>query len=155
MTHHNNVLRQESSQFHGRTRQCLLKGCEKSFRPECVLQRYCGKSCQEAARAWSIKRSRERYRKTTKGIEHRREQSQRYRRNKKEHKTLREGDHPKINLGEICARPGCYERVLPTRRSPTKRYCCIKCYQAVRRVVEREKRWIARIHSSEREEAIC
>ena len=34
-----------------RPRQCLLKGCERRFRPQHARQRYCSPQCWEAARA--------------------------------------------------------------------------------------------------------
>lgn len=45
--------------------------------------------------------------------------------------------------GEIgcCRRPGCYDRFVRTRRSPLQRFCSYRCYQALRRVVLRERRW--------------
>jgi len=64
---------------HPRTRRCLLKGCEKCYRPRQASQRYCGAECQEAARAWSRWKAQERYRGTEGGREKRRGQCQRYR----------------------------------------------------------------------------
>jgi hypothetical protein len=40
----------------------------------------------------------------------------------------------------ICARPGCHEPPVKSGRSQG-RYCCRACRQAVRRVVERERKW--------------
>jgi hypothetical protein len=62
-----------------RTRLCLLKGCERRYRPRRGLQRYCSYHCREAARAWSLWKAQERYRATAGGREKRRAQSQRYR----------------------------------------------------------------------------
>jgi hypothetical protein len=62
-----------------RTRRCLLKGCERRYRPRRGLQRYCSYRCREAARAWSRWKAQERYRATAAGQEKRRAQSQRYR----------------------------------------------------------------------------
>ena len=52
-----------------------------------------------------------------------------------------EGDQKEKINGVLCGRPGCYERVLPTSRSPGKKYCSCGCSLAMRRVLERERRW--------------
>jgi hypothetical protein len=62
-----------------RTRQCLLKGCEKRYRPRRALQRYCSVECRRAARDWSRWKAQQRYRVTVTGQEKRRAQSRRYR----------------------------------------------------------------------------
>ena len=40
----------------------------------------------------------------------------------------------------MCDRPGCHEPVLKSGRSQAH-YCCWACRQAVRRVVDRERKW--------------
>ena len=40
----------------------------------------------------------------------------------------------------MCDRPGCHEPVPKSGRSQA-RYCCSACRQAVRRVVDRERKW--------------
>ncbi len=62
-----------------RIRRCLLKGCEKSYRPQQALQRYCSPECREAARAWSRWKAQQRYRATATGQQKRRAQCRRYR----------------------------------------------------------------------------
>ena len=62
-----------------RTRRCLLKGCERRYRPRCVLQMYCSSRCREVAREWSLWKAQVRYRATAGGQAKRRAQSQRYR----------------------------------------------------------------------------
>lgn len=60
----------------------------------------------------------------------------------------REGDHKEARReGNCCARPGCYERFLVTRRSPLQRFCSSSCRLALARVIERERRWRARLDS--------
>src|SRR5580692_2535975 len=63
-----------------RSRKCLLKGCEKSFRPAHPIARYCSEGCRKQARQWSQWKSRQRYRQSEKGREKRQQQSERYRR---------------------------------------------------------------------------
>ena len=62
-----------------RRRPCLLKGCEKPFRPTHPQARYCSPECREAARQWRNKRNRQKYRQKPKVRKQRQAQSQRYR----------------------------------------------------------------------------
>ena len=70
-----------------RKRRCLLKGCERRFRPYRAAQRYCSPACGQAARRWSCWKAQQSYRATAAGKEKRNGQSRRYReRVKKRHK---------------------------------------------------------------------
>jgi hypothetical protein len=144
------------SQFDRRRRLCLLKGCGCWFRPKSPLSRYCSADCQEKVRQWSKRRAAERYRQTEKGKAARRKQATARRRRRKEQRTEFRGsppsvgDHNECHQGFICARPGCYERVIPTDRSPLKKYCSHECYMAMRRVLERERRWHERVREHRR-----
>jgi len=60
-------------------RLCLLKGCEKRFRPKYPWSRYCGDKCRREARRWSLWKSQKRYRATGIGRQQRRAQSCRHR----------------------------------------------------------------------------
>jgi hypothetical protein len=62
-----------------RTRPCLLKGCERRFRPRRARDRYCSAECRRAARQWSRWKAQQRYRATAAGKEKRNGQSRRYR----------------------------------------------------------------------------
>ena len=62
-----------------RTRCCLLKGCERRFRPKRSGQRYCSSECAQAERRWSRWKAQQSYRATKTGKEKRNEQSRRYR----------------------------------------------------------------------------
>ena len=62
-----------------RTRPCLLKGCERRFRPRQARERYCSPECRQAARKWSHWKAQQRYRATAAGREQRNGQSRRYR----------------------------------------------------------------------------
>jgi hypothetical protein len=62
-----------------RTRCCLLKGCERHFRPQLARQRYCSDECRQAARRWSRWKAQQSYRATAAGKERRNGQSRRYR----------------------------------------------------------------------------
>lgn len=69
-----------------RTRACLLKGCERRFRPVAARQRYCSPECRQAARQWSRWKAQLSYRATAAAKEKRQEQSRRYRERVKERK---------------------------------------------------------------------
>lgn len=71
--------RQKRSSRRPRTRECLLKGCERRFRPRRARQRYCSRECRQAARKWSRWKAQQRYRATAAGQEKRNGQSRRYR----------------------------------------------------------------------------
>ena len=131
-----------------RQRRCLLKGCERPYRPRHPLSRYCSDECRQAARRWSQWRANQRYRAREQGRCRRREQSRRWR----TRAAQRQVSDPEELLGEgyqdqavaeesCCSRPGCYERFTPTARSPLQRFCSCLCRRALRRVRQRESRW--------------
>jgi len=62
-----------------RTRPCLLKGCERPFRPQQARERYCSRECREAAEKWRRWKAQQRYRATSAGRKKRNGQSRRYR----------------------------------------------------------------------------
>jgi hypothetical protein len=62
-----------------RSRECLLKGCGKIFRPRHAKARYCNEECRGKARQWSQWKSRQRWRGSEKGRKKRRQQSLRHR----------------------------------------------------------------------------
>ena len=133
-----------------RQRLCLLKGCERPFQPRHPLARYCSPECREAARRWSLWRANQRYRASDQGRCQRREQSSRRRaravqRHAEESagQDPREGYH-KTATGEefCCSRPGCYQCFTRSSRSPLQSFCCFSCRRALRRVLQRESRWL-------------
>jgi hypothetical protein len=67
-------------------------------------------------------------------------------RNPSENTELREERghaHEAIPKKSICARPGCYNHPKQSLRTPAI-YCCDECRDAVRRVRDRERKWLAR-----------
>ena len=62
-----------------RSRACLLKACERRFRPLRPLTRYCSEECREKARRWREWKARHHYRQSEGGKQKRRAQSRRYR----------------------------------------------------------------------------
>jgi hypothetical protein len=69
-----------------RRRVCLLKGCERIYRPQHPLTRYCSEACRERARRWREWKARRRYRQSAGCKEKRRAQSSRYRKRRKDRK---------------------------------------------------------------------
>jgi hypothetical protein len=69
-----------------RARRCLLKGCERRFRPRHARQRYCSEQCRKTARVWSRWKGQKRYRTTAVGQQKRNGQSRRYRERVRERK---------------------------------------------------------------------
>lgn len=137
-----------------RRRRCLLKGCEREFEPRRVQARYCSEACRSAACRWRRWRAARRWRKTAQGQACRREQSCRHRKRiseRRQAEPLAAGsaiEEPGVGqrpapAGEktCCHRPGCYVLYIVSRRSPSQRYCSGPCRQALRRVVQRERRW--------------
>jgi len=130
-----------------RRRRCLLKGCEKRYRPRRARQRYCSPECREAARAWSHWKAQHRYRATAAGKQKRNGQSRRYRervRNRKPAEKQAVPETARVISIEFfscsCDRPGCYVEFDRTRRSPLRRFCLQECRHALERVRERERR---------------
>ena len=129
-------------------RICLLKGCQRWFSPHHPRARYCGQACSAAARRWSRRRAARQYRATEQGKARRRQQARDYRERvrKRREEPLPppacEG-HQKADDSEKipCSRPGCYELFPPECRSPLKKFCCVLCREALRRVRQREARW--------------
>ena len=142
-------------------RLCLLKGCEKWFRPSCPQARYCSGACQRAAHQWRRWRASRRYRASPQGQERRRAQNRRYRQRQRESRQASvstasaagtdprcEGQRPDEIPQEFgncpCDRPGCYELFAIHPRSPQQHFCSSACRQALRRVHQRERRLRAR-----------
>jgi hypothetical protein len=132
-------------------RRCLLKGCERWFRPSRPQARYCSPACQRAARQWRRWRAGQRYRATDHGKEHRRDQSQRYRQRQRQRgapvapkeappEGQRPANIPHDSSGCPCDRPGCYQLFRLSSRSPDQRFCSPACRQALRRVRQRDVR---------------
>jgi hypothetical protein len=139
---------------HGR-RRCLLKGCERWFRPSRPQARYCSPACRQAARRWRRWRAAQRYRVTEHGKQRRRAQSQRYRQQRRQRRALTVSDTPAPEgqrpatipqdfSGCPCDRPGCYQLFVPSPRSPDQHFCSPACRQALRRVRQRDIRRLER-----------
>ncbi len=143
-----------------RSRDCLRRECGRVYQPTRWNQRYCQQAeCLREVRRWqAAKRQRA----------HRQLPANRKRHAEAEAKRRRAptarlpGDDPvalkqaagqdrqdrawsrsKKIPDEFCDRPGCYEPQPGDSRAPT-RYCGRDCRQAVRRVLDRERKWLLR-----------
>lgn len=74
----------------GRLRRCLLKGCERLYRPDHPLERYCSEACRREAKRWHRWKAQQKYRATDSGKARRKEQSRRHRQRRKTCKLVSE-----------------------------------------------------------------
>lgn len=133
-------------------RRCLLKGCERLFRPVRPQERYCSAACRDEAAQWRRWRSSRKYRASDGGKQCRREQARRYRERRRQQQSahleaaeVREGQRAAPDgqdfSGFACRRPGCYVLVPIEPSVPQRRFCSCPCRLALRRVLDREARW--------------
>ena len=138
-------------------RLCLLKGCERTFRPRHPFSRYCSSACRAAARRWRRRLANRRYRASEQGKCRRRAQTCRYRQRVRERERTAscarpDGEgypHLKDDTDSCCRRPGCYEGFAKTTRSPLQKFCSAACRLALRRVLIRERRWRRRLRGDQ------
>lgn len=83
----NSRINQERSRIRparrARTRRCLLKGCDRVYRPNHPLQRYCSEKCRREAKKWHRWKAQQKYRTTELGKTRRKEQCRRHRKARK------------------------------------------------------------------------
>ena len=168
MAHLKFASQSNSSQDHSwrfGPRLCLHERCERNFLPGHPLDRYCCPECLQAARRWQLRYANQRYRSSENGKLRRNEQSQRRRQRSLKRKAEQaeqanqavsapvseqndsaEG-YTKDTAHEksCCQRPGCYRRFTPPPQSPLKKFCSSRCRKALRRVILRERKWLARL----------
>ena len=133
-----------------RARICLRKACGRRYQPRCWNQRYCQEpDCRRQVQRWQAARRQAR-RRQDEAAKAQHAQAQRARRQR----TLTSPQapaNPEVVAARghaaksflptpFCDRPGCYEPPLKSGRNQA-RYCCQACRQAVRRVLDRERKW--------------
>lgn len=133
-----------------RTRVCLRKGCGRKYQPRRWNQHYCqDPECLRLVRRWqAAKRQAKRRQDEAAKSEHAEAERVRRRRvtSSPQAPKLAEiaaarGHAAKIfSPTPMCDRPGCHEPVEKSGRNQA-RYCCEACREAVRRVVDRERKW--------------
>lgn len=149
---HNSLASASPSTSSLRPRECLRKGCGTIFAPRCWNQRYCqDAACLKLVRRWQAAK-RQRQRRSQPEV--RTQRAAAARRQRAEHRRAkasttepasreRAWSRSKKFPLDFCDRPGCYD---PRRAacSHQARYCGDACCQAVRRVRDRERKWLSR-----------
>lgn len=140
-----------------RPRICLRKGCGCVYQPTRWNQRYCQQpDCLHKVRRWQAAK-RQRFHRRLPANRKRHAEAEAQRRCDKAaprarrdtvavEKTIVQAgawSRSKKFPAEFCDRPGCYEPPPDDSRAPA-RYCGKDCRQAVRRVVDRERKWLNR-----------
>ena len=136
-----------------RTRVCLRKGCGRKYQPRCWNQRYCqDPECLRLLRRWQAAQ-RQADRRQDEAVKAQHAEAERARRQRvpsspqplkvPEDATARGHAAKIISPTPMCHRPGCHEPPLKSGRSQAC-YCCSACRQAVRRVLDRERKWLLR-----------
>jgi len=148
--HGNPKCRHRSRPRRSRPRLCLRKGCGRQYQPRRPNQRYCqDPECRRQVRRWQAARRQAR-RRLDDAIKAQHAQAQGARRQratsspqalKNPEVAAARGHAATILLPTpLCDRPGCYAPPRKSGRNPA-RYCCPACRQAVRRVLDRERKW--------------
>ena len=142
---------------HGRfpPRDCLRKGCERKFVPRRGNQRYCqDKECLREVRRW-LARKRQRHCRQSEEQRQRHCDQERARRARLRQAAKTSSDpnsepqqsargHAAEGIsGPFCDRPGCYDPTCPSGRVRS-RYCGDRCRAVMRRVLDRERKWLRR-----------
>ncbi len=138
-------------------RDCLRKGCGGKYEPRQWRQRYCRvQECLREVRRWQAAK---RQRRRRASVEVRQKHAEAERQRRQRHRAQRQesaGDHSSCNETQrrawsrhkaipaiFCDRPGCYDPPRPSSRAPA-RYCSDACRSALRRVRDRERKWLNR-----------
>jgi len=148
--------RQHTLEHVGRSnsRACLRKGCGRIFQAVRWNQRYCREpDCLREVHRWQAAKRQRAYRQSPANRERHAEAERRRRARAKRQPSAADSANPasadnawsrsKANSKDFCNRPGCYEP-LPTATRAPARYCGSHCRQAVRRVLDRERKWLLR-----------
>lgn len=142
-----------------RSRNCLRKGCGRKYQSQRCNQRYCqDPQCQQEVRRWHAAKRQARHREDV-DVRVRHAQAEKARRQRAKSapqavenlKVAPARGHAAENFFSFrfCDRPGCYQRPVTSLRNP-RRYCSAACRQAVRNVLDRERKWFSRITSGGR-----
>ncbi len=146
------------------TRECTRTDCGRSYRARSPSQQYCTTCRAEVDREQA--RERQRRRREKQGVRQHQTDAERKRRARRQQVSVdaplasagnagaaapEEGSapprghasHETCQSGRICDRPGCYEPPRLTRGGWSS-YCGEECALAMRRVLDRERKWRAR-----------
>jgi len=135
-----------------RARACFREGCGRQYTPRRWNQRYCqAPECMREVRRWQARQRQQRRRERPQGRKQHRQAERARRREAKERgqtPAKRSTDRARGHAGEkssdiFCGRTGCYEPPRSSLRTPAC-YCGPACGAAVRRVLDRERKWLSR-----------
>jgi hypothetical protein len=145
--------RRRTSPRQPRARLCLRKGCGHKYQPTRWNQRYCqDPECLRQVRRWLAARRQARRRQDDAAkTQHAKAQRARRQRAPASPQAPQDpevaparGHAAKILLPTpVCHRTGCYEPPLKSVRN-TACFCSPACRQALRRVLDRERKWLLR-----------
>jgi hypothetical protein len=133
-----------------RPRLCLRRGCGRKYQPRLWNQRYCQEpECRRLLRRWqAAQRQAQRRLDATAKAQH--AEAERARRQRARAlpqpapapaDAAARGHAAKIIWpSPCCGRPGCHQPPMMSVRNPA-RFCSLACRQAMRRVVDRERKW--------------
>jgi hypothetical protein len=133
-----------------RMRTCLRKGCGRKYQPRRSNQHYCqDPECLRLVRRWQAAK-RQAKRRQDEAVKSEHAEAERARRQRATF-LPQEPKPPEVGAARghaakifspapMCGRPGCYEPAPKSGRNQAC-YCCAACRQAVRRVVDRERKW--------------
>lgn len=139
-------------------RTCLRKGCDRVFHPARWNQRYCREpDCLREVHRWQAAKRQRVYRRSPANRQRHAEAEAQRRRRVRSTASQQEvsvnlqitatsgsaWSRSNTNSTDFCDRPGCYEP-LPTATRAPARYCGRDCRQAMRRVLDRERKWLLR-----------
>ena len=140
-----------------RSRDCLRKGCSQVFQPARWNQRYCQETeCTRQLRRWQAAKRQRAHRQSP---ANRKRHAQAEAKRRRARAARPAGNEPVADKktadqdgawsrseeipSEFCDRPGCYEPLPDDSRAPA-RYCGSDCRRAMRRVRDRERKWLLR-----------
>ena len=140
-----------------RSRDCLRKGCSQVFQPARWNQRYCQETeCTRQLRRWQAAKRQRAHRQSPANRKRHAQAEAKRRRARAARPAGNEPVADKKTAGqdgawsrseeipsEFCDRPGCYEPLPDDSRAPA-RYCGSDCRRAMRRVRDRERKWLLR-----------
>lgn len=142
-----------------RPRICHRKSCGRAYNPRSWNQRYCQEpDCMREVRRWHAKKRQRRHRQDPGNLKrHASAQAARRKRKRETPKETEQSDNStssdvsdcrpwsrsKEHSSDFCDRPGCYDPRRASLRAPS-RYCGNECRNEVRRVRDRERKWLSR-----------
>ena len=136
-----------------RARPCLNKGCGRKYQPRRWNQRYCqDPECRREVDRWQAAQRQAKRRKVAAAKTEHAQAEKKRRQRAKSTPTGRSESRSyagawsrskKFFSLPLCKRPGCHEHPVNSTRN-LARFCCRTCHQAVRNVLDRERKWLSR-----------